>query len=110
MPALIWTPRTLADLDRLHGFLAERDRDAARGAIRAIRDGMRLIAAHPEAGRPVEGLDPAFRERWIFFGGGGYLTLYRLPGSPREAIDWFGLSAGFAPFRANPWLVCWRIF
>jgi plasmid stabilization system protein ParE len=85
VPALIWTPRALADLDRLHVFLAERERNAARRAIRASRDGMRLIAAHPEAGRPVEGLDPAFRERWISFGGGGYLTLYRLDG-PRVVV------------------------
>jgi len=81
VPALIWTPRALADLDRLHRFLAGHDREAARRAVRAIREGMRLIEAHPEAGRPVEGLDPAFRERWIAFGGGGYLVLYRLAGA-----------------------------
>jgi plasmid stabilization system protein ParE len=77
---LVWTPRALADLDRLHRFLAERDRDAARRAVRAIRDGMRLIEAHPEAGRPAEGMDPEFRERWIAFGRSGDLALYRLDG------------------------------
>jgi len=85
VPALIWTPRALADLDRLHRFLAERDREAARRAIRAIREGMRLIEAHQEAGRPAEGMDPAFRERWIAFGGSGYLVLYRLEG-PRVVV------------------------
>lgn len=78
MKRLFWTPRALADLDRLHDFLAERDRDAARRAARAIRERMRLIEAHPEAGRPAEGMDPEFRERWIAFGGGGYLALYRV--------------------------------
>ena len=41
---------------------------------------MRLIEGHPEAGRPVEGMEPAFRERWIAFGGAGCLALYRLEG------------------------------
>jgi plasmid stabilization system protein ParE len=60
--------------------LVERDRDVARRAVRAIRHGMRLIEAHPEAGRPVDGMDPEFRERWIAFGRSGYLALYRLDG------------------------------
>ena len=81
MPSLIWTKQALADLARLHRFLAERNPDAARRAVRAIRDGMRLLEAHPEAGRPVEGMDSEFRERWIGFGRGGYLALYRLDGS-----------------------------
>ncbi len=42
---------------------------------------MRLLEAHPEAGRPAEGMDPDFRERWISFGRSGYVALYRLDGS-----------------------------
>lgn len=71
----------VADLDRLHDFLAERDRDAARRGVRAIREGMRLIEAHPEAGRPGEDMDPEFRERLITFGRSGYLVLYRVDGA-----------------------------
>jgi plasmid stabilization system protein ParE len=85
VPSLIWTPRALADLARLHRFLAAKNPDAARQAVRAIRRGMRLLEAHPEAGRPTEDLDPAFRERWIAFGGSGYLALYRLDG-PRVVV------------------------
>ena len=85
MPALVWTPRALADLTRLHRFLAERNPDAARRAIRAIREGMRLLETHPEAGRPAKGMAPEFRERWIPFGSGGYLALYRLDG-PRVVV------------------------
>ena len=69
MPSLIWTPRALADLARLHRFLAKKNPDAARQAVRAIRQGMRLLEAHPEAGRPAEGLDPAFRGAIAEFGG-----------------------------------------
>ncbi len=85
MTRLVWTPRALADLDRLNRFLAERDRDAARRAVRAVREGMRLIEAHPEAGRPAESMDPEFRERWIAFGRSGCLALYRLDG-PRAVV------------------------
>ena len=42
--------------------------------------GLRLLEAHPKAGRPAAGMDPAFREWWIAFGGNGYLALYRLDG------------------------------
>ena len=31
-------------------------------------------------------MDPAFRERWIPFGGSGYLVLYRPDGPPRVVI------------------------
>lgn len=85
MPSLTWTPRAVADLARLHRFLAEKNPEAARRAVRAIRGGLRLLEAYPEAGRPAEGMDPAFREWWIAFGGGGYLALYRLDG-PRVVV------------------------
>jgi len=42
---------------------------------------MRLLEAHPEAGRPAEDMNPEFREWWIIFGSGGYIALYRLDGS-----------------------------
>jgi plasmid stabilization system protein ParE len=81
VPSLIWSPRALRDLDRLHRFLAAHDPGAARRAIGAIRAGMRPIAAFPEAGRPAEGVDPALRERWIAFGSSGYRVLYRSEGA-----------------------------
>ena len=85
MPTLAWTPRALADLARLHRFLAERNPGAARRAVRAIREGLRLLEIYPEAGRPMEGMKPEFRERWIAFGDSGYLALYRLDG-PRVVV------------------------
>lgn len=44
------------------------------------RDGARLLAAHPEAGRPAEDMEPEFREWPISFGAGGYAALYRYEG------------------------------
>ena len=85
MPSLIWSPRALRDLERLHGFLVAKDRAAARRAVQAIRQGVRLLATHPGIGRPAEGMDPAFREWPISFGRSGYLALYRVDGQ-RVAI------------------------
>jgi plasmid stabilization system protein ParE len=80
VPRLIWTPPALQDVARLHAFLAPKNRDAARRAARAIRQGVRMLATHPEIGRPVEEMPPEFREWFIPFGASGYVALYRYDG------------------------------
>ena len=80
MPHLIWSPPALADVQRLYRFLALKDEDAARRAIKTIRAGVKILAHQPEAGRPVEDRDPVFREWLIDFGGSGYIALYRFDG------------------------------
>jgi plasmid stabilization system protein ParE len=77
---IIWTPPALRDLSRLHAFLAPKNRTAARRAVRAIREGVKALATHPEMGRPAEGMPPQFREWFIQFGRSGYLALYRYEG------------------------------
>ena len=78
MPRLIWTPEALNDVVRLHDFLLGRDREAAKRAVRAIRQGVKVLARHPEIGRPAAEMGPEFRERVIAFGAGGYVVLYRV--------------------------------
>ena len=78
MPRLIWSPEALADVQRLYRFLAQKSPDAAKCAAGAIRGGMQIIAGHPEAGRPIDTMDPEFREWPISFGASGYVALYRL--------------------------------
>ncbi|HET9069011.1 MAG TPA: type II toxin-antitoxin system RelE/ParE family toxin [Amaricoccus sp.] len=80
MPRLIWSPAALRDVQRLHRFLAPKSPAAAARAVRAIREGMRIIEAQPRAGRPVDRMDPEYREWLIGFGESGYLVLYRLEG------------------------------
>jgi plasmid stabilization system protein ParE len=77
MPRLIWTPRALGDVARLYDFPAAKDRDVARRAIRAIRQG-KVLARHPQIGRPAAEMEPAFREWVIAFGASGYVVLYCL--------------------------------
>ena len=80
MPRLIWSPQALADVQRLHQFLVQKNEDAARRAVKAIRDGVKLLAFQPEIGRPVENMDAEFREWVIDFGSSGYVALYRFDG------------------------------
>lgn len=78
MPRLIWTPRALADVQRLYRFLQPKDPDAAKRAAAAIRAGVRALAAQPRIGRPIEDMDPEYREKLIDFGNSGYIALYRI--------------------------------
>lgn len=80
MPRLIWSPASLLDLQRLHRFLAVKNVDAAKRAIRAIRNGMKVITKQPGIGRPAEDMEPEFREWLIDFGDSGYVVLYRFDG------------------------------
>lgn len=80
MPRVIWTPAALGDVERLHDFLKDRNPLAARRAVRAIREGLNLLADQPQVGRPVENMEPEFREWLISFGDSGYIALYRFDG------------------------------
>lgn len=80
MPRLIWTPNALADVGRLHAWLKPKDADAASRPVAAIRAGVKILAQSPRVGRPVEDMDPEYREKLIEFGNSGYVALYRLDG------------------------------
>jgi plasmid stabilization system protein ParE len=80
MPHLIWSPPALRDVQRLYRFLADNNADAARRAVKAIRDGVKVIARHPGIGRPAENMDLEYREWRIEFGNSGYVALYRYNG------------------------------
>jgi plasmid stabilization system protein ParE len=80
VPRLIWSPPALADVQRLYRFLAPKNKAAAHRAIKTIRAGVKILAHKLEAGRPVEDMDPAFREWLIDFGSSGYIALYRFDG------------------------------
>ena len=81
MPRLSWTPAALHDVARLRAFLIPKNPDAARRAVAAIRQGVKLLRDHPEAGRPLEAMPNEFREWPVGFGSGGYVTLYHFDGA-----------------------------
>ncbi len=76
MPRLIWSPQALLDVQRLYRFLAVKNTDAAKRAVKAIREGVKILAAQPGLGRPAEDMEPEYREWLIDFGDSGYIALY----------------------------------
>ena len=80
MPRLIWSQPALLDVARLHDFLAPKSSDAAKRAVKAIRQGIKALGKHPQIGRPVEDMPPEFREWIIEFGRSAYVALYHFDG------------------------------
>ena len=64
-------------MQSVYRFLAEKNVDAAKRAVKAIRDGVKMIALQPEIGRPTALLEPEYREWLVVFGDTGYVVLYR---------------------------------
>lgn len=80
MPRLIWSPPALLDVQRLYRFLAGKNIDAAKRAVKAIREGVKVIVQQPGIGRPVQDMEPQYREWLIDFGDSGYIALYHYDG------------------------------
>lgn len=72
MPALMWHPDALADVARLHRFLAQRSPTAARRGASAIINTTSKIMKNPELGAPRA----EFREWPARFGKRAYVIRY----------------------------------
>ena len=73
-----WLEPATRGLERIYLFLAEKDEEAAKAAIRAIREKAILLENFPNAGRPADDLEPEQRELLVPFGVSGYVLLYRI--------------------------------
>lgn len=51
---------------------------SAKRAIKAIREGLSVLAQKPNIGRPIENMEEEFRDWIIDFGDSGYAVRYRL--------------------------------
>lgn len=76
MPQVKLSGRAQSDLSRLRGFLLEKDANAAKRAMLAIREALSQLRHSPLIGRPVEER-AELRELVIDFGTRGYLAMYR---------------------------------
>lgn len=74
MAQVVYSGRSLEDLERAIRFLAEQDPSAAAQAAAAIREAVEILSRHPLIGRPVA---RPLRELVISFGKTGYVALYR---------------------------------
>ena len=80
MPRLVWSEPALANVRRLYRFLMMKNPAAAQRAVRVIREGVNILAGHPQVGRVVEDMEEAFRDWPIQFGDSGYVVRYRFDG------------------------------
>jgi plasmid stabilization system protein ParE len=78
MSRLIWSRQALLDAQRLYRFLAIKNVDAAKRAIKAVRQGVKVLGLQPGIGRPIEDMADEFREWMIEFGDSGYVARYRI--------------------------------
>lgn len=97
MPSLRWTPEALADVSRLHAFLAANSPIAAQRAVGVILRAVINLEDHPELGRPIDGMPPAFRDLVIPFAASAYLARYHHDGEQITMLAVrHGREAGFA--------------
>lgn len=75
MARLIYSERSLADLERLTDFLIEIDPSLAAETVELIEEAVNLLKRHPLVGRPAES---GLRELLISRGHSGYMVLYSL--------------------------------
>jgi plasmid stabilization system protein ParE len=73
-----WSPRALADLDRLILFLRLRSPTAAPRASAAIAAAAEQIRMFPLSGRPYANAPERLREVLAPFGRRGYVVLYQV--------------------------------
>ena len=78
MSRLIWSPSALLDVKSLYDFLKSKDLDAAKRAVKAIRQGVSVLEKQSGVGRPVDDMDDEFRDWIIDFGDSGYVVRYRV--------------------------------
>jgi len=78
MPRVIWSPAALLDVQRLYRFLALQNIDAAKQAVKALRQGVKVLQLQPGIGRPIDDMPEEFREWIIDFGDSGYIARYRI--------------------------------
>jgi plasmid stabilization system protein ParE len=78
MPGLIWSPAALKDVQRLYRFLASKNPDAAKRAVQAIRQEVKILQLQHGLGRPVEDMEDKYRDWIIDFGDSGDVARYRV--------------------------------
>lgn len=78
MSRVIWSQAALLDVQRLYRFLAPKNIDAAKQAVKALRLGVKVLQLQAEIGRPIDDMPDEFREWIIDFGDSGYVARYRV--------------------------------
>lgn len=75
MATIKWLPEAIADIERLHAFLKDKDIGAATHAAQCILRGTTLLKNSPRTGRPMPD-ETGRRELFVAFGAGAYVLRY----------------------------------
>ena len=75
---LRFTLEAKSDLERLYGFLAEQDLEAAQRALDVIDRAWTILEEFPFSCRKAEDSNPFVREIVIPFGSAGYVALFEI--------------------------------
>lgn len=75
---LRFTLEAKSDLERLYGFLAEQDLEAAGQALDVIDRAWTILEEFPFSCRKAEDSNPFVREIIIPFGSAGYVALFEI--------------------------------
>jgi len=73
-----FTLEAKSDLERLYGFLAEQDMEAAERALDVIDRAWTILEEFPFSCRKAEDSNPFVREIVIPFGSAGYVALFEI--------------------------------
>lgn len=73
-----FTLEAKSDLERLYGFLAEQDLEAAERALNIIDRAWTILEDFPFSCRKAEDSNPFVREIVIPFGSAGYVALFEI--------------------------------
>jgi plasmid stabilization system protein ParE len=77
VPKVRWLPRALKDLERLYGFIHEKNPNAAIKALAFIKQSAITLETFPEIGAQCH-QDRAFRDLFAPFDHGAYVLRYRI--------------------------------
>ena len=77
MPRVSFAPAALQDLKRLRELLRPKNAAAAKRAGEAIASAVRVLQQQPHIDRPIDDMDPEYRELVIDYGDSGYIARYR---------------------------------
>ncbi len=75
---LVWKAASLRDVQRLQNFIFPANPRAARRAVQAIRQVVKILETFSETGRSVQNFGPAIREWPVNFGAGMYIVRYEI--------------------------------
>lgn len=86
MPRVIFTERTLRDLQRLRDFLKDKAPVAAKRAGITIKSSIKQLEQQPLIAPPAQDMPELYRDLTIDFGDSGFVVRYHYDGGDILAV------------------------